>query len=77
MPIALSFSLLIQGFVCTGIAMDMLKTNEQKGVAGIMGAILATKGAAWGLASGFILYFLVESRKAAVQTDRNATELDA
>jgi len=28
-----------------------------------MGAILATKGAAWGLTTGIILYVLIESMK--------------
>ncbi|MDI6707222.1 MAG: benzoate/H(+) symporter BenE family transporter [Bacillota bacterium] len=64
LPVALSLTLLVQGFVCTRIAMDIVKTNEQKGVAGVMGAVLAIKGAAWGLAAGILLYLLVESGKA-------------
>ncbi|MDI3534168.1 MAG: hypothetical protein PWQ82_533 [Thermosediminibacterales bacterium] len=63
LPIALSLTLLVQGFVCTRIAMDMVKTNEQKGIAGVTGAVLAMKGAAWGLGLGIIMYLLIESGK--------------
>jgi hypothetical protein len=67
LPIALSLTLLVQGFVCTRIAMDMVKTNEQKGIAGVTGAVLAIKGAAWGLGLGIILYFLIESGRTIMQ----------
>lgn len=63
LPIALSLTLLVQGFVCTRIAMQYTETNEEKGLAGVMGAVLATKGAAWGLAVGLILYFLIGTGK--------------
>jgi hypothetical protein len=63
LPIALSLTLLVQGFVCTRIAMQYAETNEEKGLAGVMGAVLATKGAAWGLAVGLILYFIIGTGK--------------
>ncbi|MFW6409938.1 MAG: hypothetical protein ACOCZR_02740 [Halanaerobiales bacterium] len=59
LPVALSLTLLVQGFVCTRIAMNYTITNEQKGIAGVMGAVLAVKGAAWGLGIGLLLHFLV------------------
>jgi hypothetical protein len=37
------------------------------GVAGIMGVVLATHGAAWGLGIGLILYFLIEHRARSVR----------
>jgi hypothetical protein len=64
LPVALSLTLLVQGFVCTRVAMDMVSTNEQKGVAGVMGAVLAINGATWGLATGILLYLMIESGKA-------------
>ncbi|GAB6138527.1 hypothetical protein [Halanaerobaculum tunisiense] len=59
LPVALSLTLLVQGYVCTRLAMNYVETDAQKGVAGVMGAILATKGAAWGLGVGFIIYYLI------------------
>jgi hypothetical protein len=63
LPVALSLTLLVQGFVCTRIAMQYAESNEEKGLAGVMGAVLATKGAAWGLAVGLILHIMLGSGK--------------
>ena len=65
LPTALSLTLLVQGFACCYIAMDMVKSKEERGVAGIMALFLATKGAAWGLAVGIILHFVVGIRETA------------
>ncbi|GHT00495.1 permease [Synergistales bacterium] len=59
LPIALSITLLVQGYACTTLAMKMCKNETDMGIAGVMGAVLATKGAAWGLAVGIILHFLL------------------
>lgn len=59
LPAALSLTLLVQGFACCYIAMDMVKTKEERGVAGIMALFLATKTAAWGLAVGIILHLVI------------------
>lgn len=56
LPVALSLTLLVQGYVCTRLAMDICFTDLDKGIAGVMGAVLATRGAAWGLAVGIILH---------------------
>ncbi|KKM09045.1 hypothetical protein SY88_21435 [Clostridiales bacterium PH28_bin88] len=58
--VGMSLTLLIQGYLCAYLAMEMLETNLQRGIAGIVGAVLATKGAAWGLAVGLVLYFVLE-----------------
>ncbi|WP_207724709.1 hypothetical protein [Thermanaerosceptrum fracticalcis] len=55
-----ALTMVVQAFACGYIGMKMLDNNMQRGVAMTMAAILAIKGAAWGLASGIILYFLIE-----------------
>lgn len=59
LPVALSLTLLVQGYICTRLAMDMCENDVERGICGVMGAVLATKGAAWGLAVGLILHFLL------------------
>ena len=64
LPVAISLTLLVQGFICTQLAMNMCKSDLERGICGVMGAVLAIKGAAWGLAVGLILYFMLyESKK--------------
>ncbi|MBV1759014.1 MAG: hypothetical protein KMY55_14385 [Dethiosulfatibacter sp.] len=63
LPVALSLTLLVQGFVCTRLAMQLADTNEEKGIAGVMGAVLAIRGAAWGLGVGLILHFILGNMK--------------
>lgn len=59
LPAALSLTLLVQGFACCYIAMDMCKTKEERGVAGVMAIFLAAKTAAWGLAIGILLHLVI------------------
>ncbi len=64
LPVALSLTLIVQGYICTHLAMNMCKTDIERGICGVMGAVLAIKGATWGLAVGIILYvILMESRR--------------
>ena len=78
LPVALSLTLLVQGFICTQLAMNMCKSDLERGICGVMGAVLAIKGAAWGLAVGLILYFMLyESKKKPEQVAVGAsTEVD-
>lgn len=62
-PIAISITLLLQGYICASLAMEYCKTDIDKGIAGIMGVILFVKGAAWGLISGIFLYILLAGFK--------------
>ncbi|WP_433924953.1 xanthine/uracil/vitamin C permease [Vreelandella sp. 21] len=62
LPIALSITLLITGYLCIAVAVEQIKNATAMGVAGIMGVVLATHGAAWGLGVGVILYFMIEHR---------------
>lgn len=59
LPVALSMTLLVQGYICTRLAMDMCENDVERGICGVMGAVLATRGAAWGLAAGLVLHFLL------------------
>lgn len=53
----------MQGFVCARVGMNMIRTNEEMGVAGVIAAVLAIRGAAWGLAVGILLFLLVQYRR--------------
>ncbi|QED48980.1 hypothetical protein [Cytobacillus dafuensis] len=60
--IGMALTMLIQGYLCGYLAMEVLKEkgNLEKGIAVIIGAVLASKGAAWGLGVGIILWLLLE-----------------
>jgi len=59
LPIALALTLLVQGFACSYIALDMVKDKTSAGIAGVMAAVVALKGINWGLAVGVCLYLLL------------------
>lgn len=62
--IGMSLTLLIQGYLVGYLAMEMLsdRSNLERGIALIVGAILATQGAAWGLGVGIVLWLLLEKQ---------------
>lgn len=62
LPIALSLTLLLTGYICLMVGMEQLSNNLQRGVAGTMAVVLAVYGAGWGLAVGAVLYFLLEKK---------------
>ncbi|MCK9393045.1 MAG: hypothetical protein M0Q01_15930 [Syntrophales bacterium] len=64
LPVALSLTLLIQAFACGYIAMELVKNNTQRGLAAVIGAILAVGGPAMGLAIGIVLCLVLEGPKA-------------
>lgn len=57
--VALASTMLIQGYVSVRVGVMKAKTFNDLGIAGVMGAVLATRGAAWGLAVGIVLCLLV------------------
>ncbi|WP_129596008.1 hypothetical protein [Anaerophilus nitritogenes] len=59
LPVALSLTLLVQGYVCARLAMNICRNDTDRGVAGVMGAVLAAKGAAWGFIVGIILFVIL------------------
>lgn len=63
LPAALATTLIVQGFVCGRIAMDEVHTGTDKGIATVMAAVLALKGASWGLLVGILLYLVCVNRK--------------
>ena len=60
LAIGLSLTLLLQGFLCGYLAISMVSNNLQRGVAVVMGTVLAVQGAAWGLGVGAVLFVLLE-----------------
>lgn len=57
--VALALTMLIQGYVSVRIAVEKSFNQRDIGIAGVMGAVLATKGAAWGFAAGIVLTLLI------------------
>ena len=60
LPIALSLTLILTGYICLMVGFEQLNNNTERGIAGTMGVVLAVYGAGWGLAAGAVLYILVE-----------------
>lgn len=58
--VALASTMLIQGYVSVRVGVMKAKTFNDLGIAGVMGAVLATRGAAWGLAVGIVLCLLIQ-----------------
>jgi len=42
--------------LCCYLAMEMINTNLERGISGMMGGILATRGATWALLMGVLFY---------------------
>ncbi|MBU3111307.1 hypothetical protein [Clostridium lacusfryxellense] len=57
--IALASTMLIQGYVSIRVGVMKARTANDLGIAGIIAAIVATRGAAWGLAAGIVLCILI------------------
>ncbi|MFC5711703.1 xanthine/uracil/vitamin C permease [Thalassorhabdus alkalitolerans] len=60
LPIALSITLILTGYLCITVGIQQLKNETEIGVAGVMGIVLAVYGAAYGLVVGLLLYFLLQ-----------------
>ncbi len=60
-PVGSGITLLFQAYVCARIGMEYCKTGTDKSIAGIMAAVLAFKGSAWALVTGFALNFLLSN----------------
>ncbi|RTQ94033.1 hypothetical protein [Lysinibacillus telephonicus] len=57
--VALASTMLIQGYVSVKVGILEARSQTDLGVAGIIGAILCIKGAAWAFAAGIILCLLI------------------
>lgn len=60
--IALALTLLIQGYVSVRIGILESRSQRDLGIAGIVAAVLATKGATWAFAVGVVLCILIYGR---------------
>ncbi len=57
--IALALTLLIQGYVSVRVGIMESRSQRDLGIAGIIGAVLASKGATWAFAVGVVLCILI------------------
>ncbi|MCL2235991.1 MAG: hypothetical protein FWB98_06100 [Defluviitaleaceae bacterium] len=60
-PIAMLITMLLTGFACGYVAMNMVKTREDQGIAIIMGVVIFAQNAAIGLATGVVLHLVVNN----------------
>ncbi len=51
----------VQAYACSNIGMKMAVTPTERGIAGVMGTVLAIQGPTIGLASGIVLWLLIEA----------------
>lgn len=59
LPIALALTMLIQGYVAVRVGVLRSKTFNDLGVAGVIGGVLVSRGAAMALGVGIVLCLLV------------------
>jgi hypothetical protein len=59
LPIALSLTMLVQGFVAVRVGVLKARTLNDLGVAGIVGAVLISRGAGYAFGVGIVLCFLI------------------
>lgn len=57
--VALALTLLIQGYVSVKVGILEARSQRDLGIAGIIGAVLCIKGAAWGFGVGIVLCALI------------------
>ena len=60
LPVSMSFTLMVQAFGSFYVAFGLVNTNQERGVAGIVGGILAIAGPAVGLIAGIIVAIVVQ-----------------
>jgi hypothetical protein len=60
LDVAMASTMLIQGYVSVRVGVMKARTFNDLGIAGVMAAVLAARGAAWGLAVGIVLFFLIK-----------------
>jgi hypothetical protein len=57
--VALALTLLIQGYVSVRLGILEARSQRDLGIAGVIGAVLAVKGASWAFAIGVVLCLLI------------------
>jgi hypothetical protein len=63
LAIALALTLLIQGYVSVRIGIMESRSQRDLGIAGVIAAVLAIKGATWAFAIGVVLTLLIYGKK--------------
>ena len=58
LSVALSLTLVVQGFVSVRIGVQQAKSFKDLGIAGVIAGVLVVKGSAWGLAVGILACLL-------------------
>lgn len=76
LPIALSLTLVITGYLCIAVGVEQVDSATSMGVAGTMGVVLAVHGAAWGLGVGLVLWVLLELRPKGVKDEEEIHVLE-
>ncbi len=74
LPIGLSLTMVVTGYLCIITAFKQIKDPLQLGVAGTMAVVLAMHGAAWGLGVGVVLHIFLESRFSLAKTMEPSAE---
>ena len=62
LPIALSLTMLVQGYVAVRVGILKARTFNDLGVAGVVGAVLVSRGAAYAFGVGIVLCVLIYGR---------------
>ena len=60
LPLSMSLTLMIQAFGCFYVALGLCKNNTQRGVAGLIGGVLAITNPQTGLIVGIIVSLICE-----------------
>lgn len=60
LPIALSLTLIVTGYLSISIGIEQLTNNVERGVAGVMAIVLFTYGASYAIVVGILLHFIIE-----------------
>lgn len=60
LPIALSLTLILTGYICLMVGLEQASSTVERGVGGTTAVVLAVYGAGWGLAAGVLLYLFIE-----------------
>lgn len=81
LPLSMSLTLMIQAFGCFYVALGLCKNNTQRGVAGLIGGVLAITNPQTGLIVGIVVSFICEwllsrefGTKQAAETEEETTE---
>lgn len=60
LPIALSLTLIITGYLCISVGMEQLRSPMERGVGGVMAIVLFAYGATYAIVAGIVLYLLIQ-----------------